>query len=384
MSTDRQRYREDLFNKGDIGGFCNVNYTLLRSHNKNMSPLQSWYAELQNFTALTEKEMDCDIVLDGPVIFMKLDFGGNMYHHFCDFFNLYASQHVYGSWFDKNVTIVMWDTMTSYYFDPFKLSWKVFTDHKVQTLMDFEKQKVCVRGDVMFPLLARMHSGLYYNTYVPPGCVGSNLFRAFSQHFLHRLNITNHYPLRPQTQHSSPAKERKIRVTLLQRGRPEMEGVYRQIDNQLDLVHVLHQFDDFDVQVVEYNAKYMDFEEQLNITHNSDIFIGMHGAGLTHFLFLPDWAVGVELFNCGDKNCYKDLARLRGIAYLTWESIAGSPEPLASRQGHHKRYGDNPKFWNWAFDVEHFKRLMKLARERVLSSMEQHVAANGKTAKDEL
>ena len=31
------------------------------------------------------------------------------------------------------------------------------------------------------------------------------------------------------------------------------------------------------------------------ITHNSDIFIGMHGAGLTHALFLPDWAVLFEL-----------------------------------------------------------------------------------------
>ena len=32
------------------------------------------------------------------------------------------------------------------------------------------------------------------------------------------------------------------------------------------------------------------------ITHNSDIFIGMHGAGLAHALFLPDWAVLFELY----------------------------------------------------------------------------------------
>ena len=31
-------------------------------------------------------------------------------------------------------------------------------------------------------------------------------------------------------------------------------------------------------------------------SHNSDIFIGMHGAGLTHLLFLPDWAVIFELY----------------------------------------------------------------------------------------
>lgn len=38
------------------------------------------------------------------------------------------------------------------------------------------------------------------------------------------------------------------------------------------------------------------FLVQLRITHNSDIFIGMHGAGLTHLLFLPDWAVIFELW----------------------------------------------------------------------------------------
>lgn len=37
--------------------------------------------------------------------------GVNMYHHFCDFLNLYASQHVNGS-FSTDVFIVMWDTVS--------------------------------------------------------------------------------------------------------------------------------------------------------------------------------------------------------------------------------------------------------------------------------
>ena len=31
-----------------------------------------------------------------------------MYHHFCDFFNLYVTQHVNGS-FDTDVNIVLWE-----------------------------------------------------------------------------------------------------------------------------------------------------------------------------------------------------------------------------------------------------------------------------------
>lgn len=37
------------------------------------------------------------------------------------------------------------------------------------------------------------------------------------------------------------------------------------------------------------------FLGQLRIVHNSDIFIGMHGSGLTHLLFLPDWAAVFEV-----------------------------------------------------------------------------------------
>lgn len=39
----------------------------------------------------------------------------------------------------------------------------------------------------------------------------------------------------------------------------------------------------------------MKFLDQLEVTRNTDVFIGMHGAGLTHLLFLPKWATLFEL-----------------------------------------------------------------------------------------
>lgn len=45
---------------------------------------------------------------------------------------------------------------------------------------------------------------------------------------------------------------------------------------------------------VVYNKK-VPFKKQLEITRNSDIFIGIHGAGLTHLMFLPDWAAVFEM-----------------------------------------------------------------------------------------
>ena len=41
-----------------------------------------------------------------------LSSGVNMYHHFCDFVNLYISQHINNS-FSSDINIVMWDTVSA-------------------------------------------------------------------------------------------------------------------------------------------------------------------------------------------------------------------------------------------------------------------------------
>ncbi|CAB1353498.1 unnamed protein product [Coregonus sp. 'balchen'] len=194
-----ERYKEDFLQEGEIGGRCSLNSRALATEGEHKSPLQSWYAELQTYTELdynTTDEEHCDIIIEKPTVFMKLDAGVNMYHHFCDFVNL----------------------------------------------------------DVPFL-------------------------------------------------------------------------------------------------------------EQLSITHNSDIFIGIHGAGLTHLLFLPDWAVIFELYNCQDESCYRDLARLRGIRYVTWQK---RDKVLPEDKGHHPTLGDHPKFTNYSFDVEEFMRLVLEAADYVL------------------
>lgn len=48
-----------------------------------------------------------EIILDVSFFFLP---GVNMYHHFCDFVNLYISQHVNNS-FSSDINIVMWDTV---------------------------------------------------------------------------------------------------------------------------------------------------------------------------------------------------------------------------------------------------------------------------------
>eukprot|EP00058_Branchiostoma_floridae_P014210 XP_002599698.1 hypothetical protein BRAFLDRAFT_119381 [Branchiostoma floridae] len=198
------------------------------------------YAELEMFSSLPFRPIHddkCDIVLDKPTYLMKLDAGVNMYHHFCDYINLYASQHINGS-FSQDVNIIMWDT-----------------------------------------LLSAMKS-----------------------------------------------------------------------ESRLE------------VRRVDYNWKKMSFPEQLKVTQNSDLLIGMHGAGLTHSLFLPDWGVLFELYNCEDPRCYKDLARLRGVKYYTWEK---QEKITQTEKGSHPSVGEHAKFVNYGFDPAEFMRIVQNAADYI-------------------
>jgi len=275
--------------------------------------------------------------------------GINLYHHFCDFVNLYVTQHMNGS-FNTDINIVMWDTSTLPYRDFFSVTWKAFTKHPIIRLKDYAGKRVCLR-DAVFSFNPRMIRGLYYNMPLVPSCVGSGLFKAFSEHLLHRLGIA-------QDKHNSE----EFRITLLTRSTK-----YRKILNQDELVGAMMKVPRFKIKVVDYTWQ-LPFLDQLKITHNSDIFIGMHGAGLTHALFLPDWAVLFELYNTEDPGCYSDLARLRGVNYITWEDKA---KLYQEDEGHHPTLGAHAKFTNYAFNVDEFMRLIYKAADAVKDNREK-------------
>lgn len=274
-----------------------------------------------------------------------------MYHHFCDFFNLYAAQHVnltHPNIFNTDINILTWETFT--YHSAFAETFKAFTSHPILDLKNFRGDVVCFKN-VIFPLLPRMIFGLYYNTPIIQGCENSGLFHAFSEHILHRLRIE----IRKR-------KSSKIRITFLSR-----QTKYRRILNEDSLVAAIKNNKRYHVRHVSYDDK-LTFVEQLKITRNSDVLIGMHGAGLTHLLFLPNWATLFEIYHCEDPNCYKDLARLRGVNYLTWENVGlletveGDPHPELS--------GAHPKFANYRFNVDEFVRLVSKAADKVAENSE--------------
>lgn len=128
-----------------------LNEKKLKENADQISPLQSWGPEVRNFRKLPKKpivEGDCEVVIEKPTYILKIDAGiksisytisnknffsfffliiynfkkceiifcfsaVNMYHHFCDFFNLYASLHVnlsHPSAFSTDNHIMIWES----------------------------------------------------------------------------------------------------------------------------------------------------------------------------------------------------------------------------------------------------------------------------------
>jgi protein O-GlcNAc transferase len=159
---------------------------------------------------------------------------------------------------------------------------------------------------------------------------------------LHRFKINQEGPLKE-----------KLRVTLLARGTQ-----FRNILNQDQLVKDIKKklSNEIELKIVSYDLN-TPFVDQVKQTHNSDIFMSMHGAGLTHLLFLPDWAAVFEVYNCEDKDCYADLARLRGVQYYTWEK---ENKVYPQDEGKHPQLGTpHKKFTNYSFDSTEFIRILK-------------------------
>lgn len=162
--TGQFRYRMDVLGPGQIGGRCRLDRQRLAAHSDHMSALQSWAPELRHLAEM--ESLECDEWVDRPTYFLKIDATHNMYHHFCDLLNFYATLHVnatatHPAVFGTDVQLLVWETYA--YRSPFAAAWTAFSRWPVRTLNDVRGRRVCYRNLVL-PLLPRMIFGLYYNT----------------------------------------------------------------------------------------------------------------------------------------------------------------------------------------------------------------------------
>ena len=66
----------------------------------------------------------------------------------------------------------------------------------------------------------------------------------------------------------------------------------------------------------------LDMHKQLSLISKTDILIGMHGAGLTHTLFLPKHAGVIEILplTFGTGTHFSSIAKWRRLHYAKWRN----------------------------------------------------------------
>lgn len=61
--------------------------------------------------------------------------------------------------------------------------------------------------------------------------------------------------------------------------------------------------------------------EQIKVMQTTHIYVGMHGAGMTNLVYLPEDSVVVEMFPKGwHQSSMRNLARYTGKVYLPWQN----------------------------------------------------------------
>jgi protein O-GlcNAc transferase len=142
---------------------------------------------------------------------------------------------------------------------------------------------------------------LWQGDWIPGDCKDSKTLSVFVNRILNLLSLTK------ERDPSAP-----LTVTFIDR-----KGSHRLL-NQESLFSTLrntYSSENFTLNIVDFAS--IPLREQISIVRDTDVLVGVHGAGLTHGMFLPPRSAVVEILpsELAHKG-FRNLAKLRGHSYF--------------------------------------------------------------------
>mmetsp|Transcript_2431 Transcript_2431/g.4282 ORF Transcript_2431/g.4282 Transcript_2431/m.4282 type:complete len:526 (+) Transcript_2431:116-1693(+) len=267
----------------------------------------------------------CSEWVEEPTLFVTRQDYANMYHATADFMNAYLTLHVFGleSLISKDgpgIRVVILDAHAK---TPIEDVWRtVFTKTRpfefAGALREARKETCYRRAVFSLPNGSCMFYKDWGSTNRCGGAGGYDLFKGYANTVLAAYDLL-HEPVPTQ-----PV------VTFLWRrdyvAHPRDHGKRMdKVRNEEELLQKISSSDGVLVSGVDLSS--MTVREQLQTIRRSNIVVSMHGAGLTHLMYLPDEAVVVEMFPhgvsngpTGRKQHYRNLSRWCGKVYLAWRN----------------------------------------------------------------
>lgn len=176
---------------------------------------------------------------------------------------------------------------------------------------DFQRKQVCF-SHVVFSLPG-YQSLLSVDLGAGNSCQNSALVKEFSHFMLDSYGLLSK---------SGPISipEATLVVRKDYSAHPRSSGrISRKFQNEEELVKIGHEVFPYSHFKVADLAT-MSFREQLELMQSTNILIGVHGAGLTQLLFLPDESIVIE-FGDGTNRHFRNMAKWANKIYINGGSF---------------------------------------------------------------
>ena len=213
---------------------------------------------------------------------------------------------------------------------PYLDMWSLFTK---KPILRFKDLKNTTFGNLIVPLASAAKT-LWQGDWEVNSYEKSNLLNTFANRTMTLYGFHD----------TEPRQSQELTLTFI-------NGVSgRKLANQKQYLERLQQeFPQVDVQSIDFAA--IPYKDQLKIIQESDILTDVHGAGLTHGIFLPPGSAMVEILPPGlNHKGFRNVASLRGHDYF---STHASDPPSAHKGDWHSE--------DVYLDVERFMDVMNVA-----------------------
>jgi protein O-GlcNAc transferase len=198
--------------------------------------------------------------------------------------------------FANSQVVILDDLLDGPYFD----LWTLFANQAPIRLQDVSDATRLNLENIIIPLPGAANP-FWQGDWEPLPCDRSELLQTFARRVLDFYKIDD--DLGPEN--------RPLVLTFIDRTTKR-----RLIDQGLYIERLRARFPTVDIQVIDFAA--MTFPEQLKIIRHTDILAGVHGAGLTHGMFLAPHSTIVEILPLGLKyKGFRNLANFLGHKYFS-------------------------------------------------------------------
>jgi len=261
----------------------------MRSFQSDVKDLGT-YTTVDTTTYLLARDEDCE----------------NSFHSTADFMNMYLVMNILGI-SPSEQQVILFDRNTD---GPYMELINKAYSHKHPVI-----RHTHYSGKVMFKRLVfhlESPAGLIFPKVSRPDplrCFSTSFFQAYRKFVLKSFDL---YDVMPP---AIPV------VTLSLRHRTAHKNVGRILDNEQEIIEVLRGGNMMDLNVVD-TAK-MSYAEQLKMVRQTNVLVGVHGAGLMFIMFAAEEAVLVEIHpSYRQDRHFRHAARMTGKIYMPMRSLS--------------------------------------------------------------